>query len=172
MTKVNPKISAGILLYRFTNKVLEVLIVHPGGPFYKNKDLGVWDIPKGEVETGENLLETAFREFFEEVGFEPDSSNLLDLGSVKNSSGKIVYIWGVEGDLPQDFILKSNQIEINWPPKSEQKIVIPEVDQAVFTSITLAKQKVWAYQKPILDTLIEKLNYSEPDAEGSNFTLF
>ncbi len=169
MQESGKKISAGILLFRFVGDVLEVLIVHPGGPFYKNKDLGVWDIPKGMVQNQEQLLEAAFREFEEEVGFEPPKDDLIDLGHVVNSSGKTVFIWAVEGDLPKDFILKSNEIEIEWPPKSGKIVTIPEVDQAIFTPISLAKEKVWSYQKPIFNKLIDILKYN--DAE-SDFTLF
>jgi predicted NUDIX family NTP pyrophosphohydrolase len=170
MTQKSPKISAGILLYRFKNDVLEVLIVHPGGPFYAKKDLGVWDMPKGEMESGEELFAASLREFEEEIGInlaQVEKSEFKELGSLKNSSGKTVHIWALQGDLPLDFVLKSNQIEIIWPPRSEQKITIPEVDQARFTPIHIAKTKVWTYQVEFLNRLEKLLDYKNEAKDES-----
>jgi len=145
------KKSAGILLYRKTNKHLEVLLVHPGGPFWKNKDTGVWSVPKGEF-TEEEPLAAAIREFEEEMGT-PLAGNFEELGSVTQKSGKIVYAWAAEGELDTGKI-KSNLFEMEWPPRSGKKAFFPEVDKAGWFSIGDAKQKIIAGQVPFLDELL------------------
>lgn len=130
------KISAGLLMYRVKNSLLEVFLVHPGGPFWKYKDGGVWSIPKGEVKEGENFFGTAKREFEEETGINPEG-DFTSLGSVKQKSGKIVHAWSFEGDWSG--ILKSNTAKIIW---NRRKIEIPEVDKAGFFHVEEAERKI------------------------------
>lgn len=146
-----PRISSGLLMYRRKPVGLQVLLVHPGGPFWKNKDDGAWSIPKGEVCEGEGLLACAQREFQEETGFMP-SGNYLELKPIKQKSGKIVHAWAFEGDCDPAAI-KSNTFKIEWPPKSSKWITIPEVDRAEFFDILTAKQKINPAQADFLDQL-------------------
>ena len=134
------KISAGLLMYRIKNRELEIFLVHPGGPFWKNKDLGAWSIPKGEVKIKEDFLETAQREFEEETGIMP-KGKFIPLGEIKQKSGKIVHAWAFEGNW-DGFLMKQNFIEIKWPPKSGKKIKIPEVDKLKFFNTKEAKKKI------------------------------
>ncbi|GIU68153.1 MAG: NTP pyrophosphohydrolase [Candidatus Pacearchaeota archaeon] len=150
-----PKISAGLLMYR-TKKTLEVFLVHPGGPFWKNKDEGAWSIPKGEVEKNESFLEAAKREFFEETGIKPKEP-FLELGSIKQKSGKVVYACAFKGDF-SGFLTRQNMIEIEYPPKSGKKIKIPEVDKASFFTLEEAKKKIIPSQVLFLDRLREVLS--------------
>src|SRR5215472_15669071 len=108
--------SAGLLMFRRTAAGLEVLLAHPGGPFFKKKDEGHWTIPKGEADPGEDLLERARIEFGEELGIKP-SGEMIPLGSVRQKGGKIVHAWAVEGDVPKNFQAYSNTFEIEWPPR-------------------------------------------------------
>ncbi len=130
----------------------EVLLVHPGGPFFRNKDDGAWTVPKGEVGEEEDLLARARIEFEEELGFAP-TGNWIELGSVKQKGGKTVYAWGFEGDLPDHFKLASNNFEVEWPPRSHRMQVFPEIDRAEFFSIAEAKQKINAAQIAFLERL-------------------
>ena len=115
----NLKTSACLPMFRRDPDTgLEILLVHPGGPFLRNKDEGAWTIPKGEAAPGENLVDRARIEFEEELGFVPPAVTCLDLGHIQQKGGKIVYCWAFEGHLPQDFALKSNTFEIEWPPRS------------------------------------------------------
>ncbi len=152
------KISAGLLMYRFQNKTPEVFLAHPGGPFYTNKDNGVWGIPKGEQEDGESLLDTAKREFSEETGItlKPDSV-YLELGPIKQSGGKQVYAWAFEdGEYdPQKMI--SNTFPLEWPPHSGKIQQFPENDRGDYFSPDEATLKILPAQKPFLDRLREKL---------------
>jgi predicted NUDIX family NTP pyrophosphohydrolase len=148
------KKSAGILLYRFNNKQLEVLLVHPGGPFWAKKDLGAWSIPKGEVED-EEAVDVAKREFFEETGV-PIEGELIPLTAQKQKGGKTIYAWAVEGNLDASTI-KSNLFELEWPPKSGKKQWFPEVDKAEWFSLQAATQKINPGQVALIDELIEKL---------------
>lgn len=148
------KKSAGILLYRFRNKVLEVFIVHPGGPFWAKKDLGCWSIPKGEFTDEEDPLEAAKREFKEEVGSDI-AGDFIVLNPIQLKNGKTIYIWAVEGNVDSDTV-KSNLIEIDWPPKSSKKLEIPEVDKGGWFSIAEAKQKLITAQFPFIEELIKK----------------
>lgn len=147
-----PKLAAGLLLFRKRNNGVEVLLVHPGGPFFKNKDNGSWSIPKGEANAEEKILfEVAKREFCEETGHTIHEADFFDfLGSVKRKDGKCVSVWAFEGDLDPSMI-KSNEISIEWPPKSGKMICIPEVDRCQFFSLDLARKKLVLYQVPILD---------------------
>ncbi len=146
-----PKLSAGILLYRKTNGRLEVFLVHPGGPFWKNKDLGAWSIPKGEYEAGEDPLAAAKREFEEETGYPLPEGELVPLSEIKQPSGKIVSAWAMEGDCPED--VRSNMFSLEWPPKSGKHVDFPEVDRAGWFEIAEARAKLLPGQHKFLDQL-------------------
>jgi len=153
------KKSAGILLYRFTKKILEVLIVHPGGPFWAKKDLGVWSIPKGELNDNENPLDAALREFLEEMG-EEISGNFIPMTPIKQSNGKIIYAFALEHDFDA-LKIKSNMFTMEWPPKSGKQQAFPEIDRGEWFDFTTSKQKLNEYQAAIVDELAKKLNLVE-----------
>jgi predicted NUDIX family NTP pyrophosphohydrolase len=134
------KVSAGLLLYRQVASGLEVLLVHPGGPFWRNKDEGAWSIPKGEVGDGEEMLEAAKREFQEETGYLPVGP-VVPLTPVKLKSGKVVYAWAVEGDFDLAGF-KSNTFTMEWPPRSGKMAEFPEVDRAEFFDLETAERKI------------------------------
>ena len=140
--------SAGLLLYRIRDGNLEVFLVHPGGPFWAKKDLGVWSIPKGEMDEGEELLEAARREFEEETGLRPEGS-FRELTPVRQRSGKIVHAWAVEGDCDATTI-RSNTITIEWPPRSGRQLEIPEVDRGGWFSIPEARERILDGQQALL----------------------
>jgi predicted NUDIX family NTP pyrophosphohydrolase len=142
--------SAGILLYRKT-KQLEVLLVHPGGPFFARKDLGSWSIPKGLYEAGEDPLEAAKREFEEETGTAIEGE-FRALGAVRLKSGKEVKAWAVEGNLDASSVV-SNTFEIEWPPRSGRMQTFPEIDQAEWFEMELARKKMNERQTAFLDEL-------------------
>jgi predicted NUDIX family NTP pyrophosphohydrolase len=146
------KQSAGILLYRNTNKVLEVFLVHPGGPFFKKKDEGSWSIPKGEFLDDEEALTAAKREFEEETGQSIDG-DFVSLGSIKQKNGKTVYAWAVEGNINHETIF-SNTCEVEWPPRSGKKITIPEIDRAAWFEVDEAKKKINPAQAELVDRLV------------------
>jgi predicted NUDIX family NTP pyrophosphohydrolase len=156
VTSQRGRISAGLLMFRRKIDIVEVLLVHPGGPFWKNKDDGAWTIPKGEVQPGEELLNRAQIEFAEELGILP-SGNWIALGSIKQKAGKTVHAWAFEGDLPQNFQLKSNTFQIELPPRSGKFKEFPEVDRAEFFADELARRKINPAQIPFLDRLGEAL---------------
>jgi predicted NUDIX family NTP pyrophosphohydrolase len=146
-----PKRSAGLLMYRRTANVLEIFLVHPGGPLWARKDKGAWTIPKGEYEQGENPLAAARREFEEETGF-PAAGEFLELGTIKQKSGKLVSAWAFEGDCnPAD--LTSNTCEIEWPPRSGHRIEIPEVDRGRWFSLEEAREYIREEQQTLLNNL-------------------
>ena len=145
------KQSAGILLYRNTNNVLEVFLVHPGGPFFKNKDEGSWSIPKGEFLDDEEPLTAAKREFEEETGQHIDGK-FIELGTIQQKNGKVVHAWAVEGDINHETIF-SNTCEIEWPPRTGKKLTIPEIDRAAWFSPATAKQKINPAQAELVDRL-------------------
>src|SRR5437762_3140490 len=155
----NPKtsrsrISAGLLMFRRRNNELEVLLAHPGGPFFVRKDDGAWTIPKGEVAPGEDLLTRAQIEFEEEVGFRRESvQHYIALGSIIQKGGKTVHAWAFEGDLPEPFECRSNQFELEWPAHSGKYQKFPEVDQTCFFSEEVARRKLKQAQVPLLDRL-------------------
>lgn len=149
------KKSAGVIAFRKKDGHYEVLLVHPGGPFWANKDLNAWSVPKGEPEEGEELKYAAKREFKEETGLDI-SSELIFLNQVKQPGGKIVYTWATETDLDASKI-KSNTIQIDWPPGSGKKKEIPEVDKAGWFTFKEARKKILKGQIPILKQLAEKL---------------
>ena len=148
--------SAGILVYRWRLDSLEVLLVHPGGPFWKNKNHHSWSIPKGLVDESEDLLDGAIREFNEETGFSIGKTNLIELEEVKQPGGKVVKVWAKEGDFdPAD--LKSNTFKMEWPPKSGTAQHFPEVDKAAWFGVENAKTKVVKGQISIIDQLVFQL---------------
>jgi predicted NUDIX family NTP pyrophosphohydrolase len=150
-------ISAGLLMFRRRGNAFEVLLVHPGGPFFARKDEGTWTIPKGEIPPGEDLLTRAQIEFEEELGIKP-TGNWIALGSIKQKGGKIVHAWGFEGDLPDHFELKSNTFEIEWPPCSGKLKSFPEVDRAGFFREEIARSKIILAQVSFLDRLRKQLD--------------
>jgi predicted NUDIX family NTP pyrophosphohydrolase len=151
-----PKRSAGILAYRFHHHQLQVLLVHPGGPFYVKKDEGVWSIPKGEYGETEEALAVAKREFEEETGNKINSTDFLELAPVTLKSDKVITAWAVEADFRQCFI-SSNTFEMEWPPKSGKMQNFPEVDKAEWINITQATKKIHAAQLPLLTQLDQLL---------------
>jgi predicted NUDIX family NTP pyrophosphohydrolase len=142
------KHSAGLLLYRFRDGILEVFLVHPGGPYWEKKDLGVWSIPKGEIDEGEDPLGAARREFEEETGFMPDGI-FRELTPVRQRSGKIVHAWAVQGDCDPAAI-QSNTFIMEWPPHSGRQQEIPEVDRGGWFAVDLAKDKILEGQRGLL----------------------
>jgi predicted NUDIX family NTP pyrophosphohydrolase len=144
-------------MYRTNAVALEVLLVHPGGPFFRKKDNGAWTIPKGEVAEGEDFVARANLEFREELGLEPVRSDWIELGAVKQKGGKTVHAWAFEGDLPADFALGSNTFAMEWPPRSGRTQDFPEIDEAKFFPIELAKEKINPAQIEFLDRLVEHL---------------
>lgn len=151
-----PKRSAGLIMYRKSKGRLEVLLVHPGGPFWAAKDRGAWTIPKGEYADDEAALDAAQREFLEETGFEAGES-FLPLGEVRQKSGKIVTAWAFEGDCdPRDLV--SNECEMEWPPRSGHPVRFPEVDRGAWFSIAAARERILEAQQPFLDRLVAILD--------------
>ena len=145
------KQSAGIILYRHRDSALEIFLVHPGGPFWRNKDSGAWSIPKGEFEPGEDPLKAARREFHEETGCSVDGS-FIALRPVRQAGGKIVHAWAVEGDCEAESI-RSNSFTVEWPPRSGQRKEFLEVDRAGWFSLELAREKILKGQLMLLDEL-------------------
>jgi predicted NUDIX family NTP pyrophosphohydrolase len=151
-----PRTSAGLLMYRFTNGPLEVLLVHPGGPFWRRKDAGAWFVPKGELQEGEDPLHAARREFREETGIEP-AGPFIALGEVRHKSGKTVIAWALEGDWDTSQLV-SNTFRMEWPPKSGREVEFPEIDRAEFLSLARARQKMHEAESAFLDRLAEHLH--------------
>jgi predicted NUDIX family NTP pyrophosphohydrolase len=147
--------SAGILLYRFRSGSPEFFLVHPGGPFWKNKDDGAWSIPKGEYEADEEPLAAARREFAEETGKTVDGP-FIPLSPVKLKSGKSVSAWAAEGDLDASALV-SNTIQIEWPPKSGRWQTIPEVDRGDWFAPDLARRKINPAQTALIDEFLTQL---------------
>ncbi len=146
-----PKNSAGILLYRVKNKLTEVLLVHPGGPFWAKKDLGAWSIPKGEFEENEDPLNAAKRETEEELGTKV-AGEFFELTPVKLKSGKMIFVWALRQNLDSSKI-SSNNFEMEWPPKSGVKKSFPEVDKAAWLNMNEARKKINPGQRRLLDDL-------------------
>jgi predicted NUDIX family NTP pyrophosphohydrolase len=149
------KRSAGILMYRRSGPERQVLLVHPGGPFWAKKDLGAWSIPKGECGDGEEPLAAAKREFREELGAEPDGV-FVDLGALIQPSRKEIFAWAVEGDFAVAE-LKSNTFELEWPPKSGRKRQFPEVDRAEWFGLEEARGKILRGQAEFIDRLVARV---------------
>jgi len=156
--------SAGILLYRGSDNGIDVLLVHPGGPFWRNRDSGAWSVPKGELDDGEDAETAARREFEEELGVEAPSP-LQSLGQVRQRSGKIVRGYALEGNLDVGGI-RSNDVAIEWPPRSGRTMYFPEIDRAAWFAIPLAREKILASQRAFLDRLeMLRKNASRPHAQ-------
>lgn len=138
-------------MYRLCGDRVEVLLVHPGGPFWMKKDAGAWSLPKGEVDSGEDALQAAQREFEEETGIRPQGE-FIGLGEVKQKSGKVVRAWAFEGDC-DPASLKSNTFVMEWPPHSGKKQEFPEIDRAEFLALEEARKKINPAQVALLDAL-------------------
>jgi predicted NUDIX family NTP pyrophosphohydrolase len=149
------KVSAGLLMYRVRGGQLEVLLGHPGGPFWAGKDLGVWTIPKGEVNPGEVLLVAAQREFAEETGG-VCTPPFIELGSIRQKSGKTVHAWGFAGNF-DPAQLRSGTYQMEWPPGSGKTGTFPEVDRVEFFSIAEARRRILGAQGEFLDRLVDAL---------------
>ncbi|NYE22299.1 NUDIX domain-containing protein [Pigmentiphaga litoralis] len=156
--------SAGILMYHVRDGRLEVLLVHPGGPFWRNKDAGAWSIPKGEVDEGEDDAAAARREFHEELGTRPEG-DLIPLGEVRQRSGKRVRAFALEGDLDAA-AAHSMTFEMEWPPRSGRMASFPEVDRAAWFDLDAARGKLIAGQVPLLDRLADHLQAPRPDEQA------
>lgn len=151
-----PKLSAGILVYRVKNKKIEVFLCHPGGPFYRSKDNGVWTIPKGEFAEDEDALAAAKREFSEETG-QKISGDFMAMKPVRYKDGrKIVYAWAVRGEVDANNI-KSNTFALEWPPKSGKYVEVPEVDRGDWFALETAREKILPSLSPLLDDLVENI---------------
>jgi len=155
---VAAKRSAGILLYRTAGDAPELLLVHPGGPYWAKRDLGAWSIPKGEFEAGESARDCALRELGEELGAAPaiDREALIDLGSVRQKSGKVVEAWAAEGDF-DPAQLSSNTFMVEWPPRSGEEREFPEVDRAEWFGPELAREKILPAQGELIERLLAHL---------------
>ena len=162
-TRKMGKVSAGLILYRMRGGEIEVLLVHPGGPFWAKKDAGAWFIPKGEVKPGEDLFSAAKREFTEETGLKTEGK-FLELGSVKHKSGKVVAAWAFEGDCDPGLI-ESNTFTMEWPPRSGKQKEFPEVDRAAFYAMGAAREKMHAAEFEFLARL--KKIHSKSDEQSS-----
>ena len=158
--------SAGILLYRMTGRRPEVLLVHPGGPFWAKRDDGAWSIPKGEHDDAEQALDCARREFEEETGAALAAEELLDLGDVRLKSGKIVSAWAAAGDLDAGAV-RSNTFEMEWPPRSGRRQSFPEVDRAEWFDLAVARGKLNPAQSEFVDRLEALLGGGAAHSSGS-----
>lgn len=147
--------SAGLLIYRGQGRYLEVFLVHPGGPLWAGKDQGAWSIPKGEFTADEDPLEAARREFAEETGLTV-SGDFRPLEPVRQSGGKLVHAWAVQGDCDPDAI-RSNTFSMEWPPRSGRQQEFPEVDRAAWLTLDQAHDKILKGQQPLLDQLEQML---------------
>lgn len=162
-----PQVSAGILLFRRRSPAIEVLLAHPGGPYWKSQQFGSWSVPKGLAEDGEGLDAVAAREFAEETGFELSAVAVdpgrapVDLDEVQLKSGKVVRAWAVEGDLDPE-LAHSNEFEIEWPPRSGRVISIPEVDRVAWFAPDEARRRIHPAQASFIDRLLAAIGV--PDA--------
>jgi predicted NUDIX family NTP pyrophosphohydrolase len=150
-----PRLSAGLLMYRVRNGAVQVLLAHPGGPYFVKKDDGAWSIPKGEPETDEDLLVTAQREFEEETGVKP-AGPFVPLKPIVQKGGKVVHAWAFEGDC-DPAAAKSNTFMMEWPPKSGRQQEFPEIDRAEFFDLAAARKKIKAGQEALLEELEKTL---------------
>lgn len=150
------RVSAGLLMYRFTNGELQIFLAHPGGPLFEKKDEGYWSIPKGEPPAGEALQDAAVREFEEETGIQPHGP-YIELGSITQKGGKVVYGWAFEGDHDPAQPIRSNLFEMKWPPGSGLIRSFPEMDRAQFFSLTEGKKKLKSAQWPLVERLVSIL---------------
>ena len=150
---VASRVSAGILLFRRTGGTVELLVAHPGGPFFAARDEGHWTIPKGEAEPGEELLDVARREFTEETGHPPPEADPIDLGSIVQKGGKVVHAWALEGDL-DPAAARSNEVALEWPPRSGRRQTFPEIDRVAWVEPAEARHRLKSTQAPFVDRLI------------------
>jgi predicted NUDIX family NTP pyrophosphohydrolase len=150
------KHSAGVVLHRDGVAGLEVLLVHPGGPFWAKKDLGAWSIPKGEYEPGEDPLACALREFEEETGTRLDAVELVELGTIRQKAGKEVTAWAARGDLDAAAV-RSNTFTMQWPPRSGRTQEFPEIDRAEWFALDAARAKLVPAQAELIDRLAERV---------------
>lgn len=145
------KVSAGLMMFRWTTRgSLEVLLGHPGGPLYANKDDGYWGIPKGRVESHETIIAAAFREFTEETGQTPAVDALLPLGTITERNGKVVHAWAVRGDCDTSLPVNSNLFAMEWPRRSGKTQLFPEIDRLAFFDTHTARQKIEAVQQQFI----------------------
>jgi predicted NUDIX family NTP pyrophosphohydrolase len=151
-----PRTSAGLLMYRIKNGTLQVLLAHPGGPYFVKKDEGAWSIPKGEPEADEDLLVTAQREFEEETSIKP-TGPFVPLKPIQQKGGKIVHAWAFDGNCDPP-VIKSNTFTMEWPPKSGRQMEFPEIDQAEFFDLETARKKIKASQGALIDELVAIVN--------------
>lgn len=149
--------SAGVLVYKLVDKTVHIFLVHPGGPFWKNKDLGAWSIPKGEFTGDENALDAAIREFKEETGI-TIAGDFIELNPVKLKSGKVVYAWAIESDIDISQVKCESFIDIEWPPRTGKTLSIPEVDKGEWFDTEEAKKKINPAQAALIDELIKKIS--------------
>lgn len=147
------KQSAGILAYRHSDDAIEVLIAHPGGPFWSKRDEGVWSIPKGEVEDGEDFLLAARREFTEELGVASPEGPYVDLGVITQKAGKEVFAWAVEAEVDPDAVM-SNTFTMEWPPRSGRQAEFPEIDRVAWVTPDEAKKRLNPAQAELVDRLV------------------
>lgn len=150
-----PKHSAGVLIYRWRAGKIEVLLVHPGGPFWRNRDVAAWSIPKGEFDPDEDALEAARRELAEETGLRVEGS-LTPLTPRRQAGGKVIHVWAAEHDVDIPAI-RSNTFSMEWPPRSGRMQEFPEVDRADWFPLDLAREKIHKGQTDFLDELEERL---------------
>jgi predicted NUDIX family NTP pyrophosphohydrolase len=148
--------SAGLLLFRHKSDRVEVLLVHPGGPFWAKRDLGAWSIPKGEYDDEEDALAAARREFAEELGSAPPDGEMIDLGEVRQKAGKVVCAWALAGDFDAGEIV-SNTFTIEWPPRSGRTREFPEVDRAQWFELDEARERINPAQAALLDRLADAI---------------
>jgi predicted NUDIX family NTP pyrophosphohydrolase len=151
------RVSAGVLLFRRGSSGLEVLLAHPGGPYFRARDEGHWTIPKGEPDLDEPLLDAAAREFAEETGLPLPEGTRLELGSITQKGGKVVHAWAVEGDL-DPAVARSNNIDLEWPPRSGRLQAFPEIDRVAWFDPTEARSRIKEAQIPLIDRLEEALH--------------
>lgn len=154
-----PRVSAGLLMYRIQDGKLQVLLAHPGGPYFKNKDEGAWTIPKGEIELGEDLFEAAKREFEEETGITP-TGPFTALTPIQQKGGKIVHAWAFQGDCDPGAMV-SNTFSIEWPPRSGSMMEFPEIDRADFFDVAAAGRKIKAAQMALIHEC-EQIAFGKP----------
>ena len=150
------RVSGGILLYRHPAGGLQVLLAHPGGPYFKDRDAGNWTVPKGEPDPDEAIEDAATREFAEETGLPLPDGPRLELGSITQKGGKVVHAWAVEGDL-DPAAARSNEIEIEWPPRSGRIETFPEIDRVAWFEPGEARRRIKDAQVPLIDRLEEAL---------------
>lgn len=156
-----PTLSAGLLPFRVSGAVVEVMLVHMGGPFWRHRDAGAWSIAKGECEPAEEPLAAARREFSEETGLPPPPGEPIDLGSVRQRAGKVVQAWAIEADLDATSIT-SSAFELEWPRGSGRVQSFPEVDRAGWFDLARAREKLVAGQRPLLAALAQRLGVDGP----------